>query len=105
MLLCAVAELRTVSDVDSDFGMLASLMTSKSFRAWWNESMADGFEQGQVFQARETLRRFFLARRDFLAPHAVAAIERCDDLAILIRWQDRAFAGESAAEIFGLAPG
>jgi hypothetical protein len=103
-LLRSVADLRTVSDVDSDFGMLVTLMTSKPFRAWWNESMADGFDQGQVSQARDTLRRFFLARGDFLAPHAVAAIERCDDLSILVGWEHRAFAGESAARVFGLAP-
>jgi hypothetical protein len=90
--------------VDTDFDLLAKLMTMRSFRIWWSQSMADGFEEGQVLQARDTLQRYFRARRDLLPPHALAAIDQCTSLSILVTWENRAFAGESAAKIFGLAP-
>ena len=73
--------------------LLERLKAMPSFKAWWDQSHVEADQR--------TLLRYFEARNDPLSSRAREMIQECSDPAVLEAWLDRAFAGETAAQIFG----
>lgn len=81
--------------------LLERLKAMPSFKAWWDESHSEGEAEGEARARREALLGYFQVRHDTLSSRAEEEIRACTDPTLLKQWLDRAFAGETSAEIFG----
>jgi hypothetical protein len=68
------------------------------------EGKAEGKAEGQVDGEATALLRYFAAAGDELSSHAQLEIVSCADPGTLLDWLDRAYRGETSAEIFDSAP-
>jgi hypothetical protein len=83
-------------------GTLEALMTTElldkldAFPAFRERRVRD-----RIAGQAATLQQFFEIRGDVLSEHAVQQIATCTEPITMQKWLERAFRGETAAEIFG----